>query len=122
MTLGRLFHAAFRPATIALGMAALFLGGSWLAQDPIKGPFDNVVGAIALGVSLILFIAWGYDSPRCRRIGLLLSVGLWSSIASIAFINLTAWTSGLIALAWAFLAGGSYWAEVSDEVAHRDHQ
>lgn len=109
------FRRAFRPATLALAFAAISVGLAWIIQDRIEGRFDNVMGGFAIGGSIILFLAWWYDSARARRFGLIYSVWLWSSIASIAFMTLASWASALTALAWAFLAGGSYWAEVDDE-------
>lgn len=109
------FRRAFRPAAMALAIAALFLGFTWSVQDRIDGPFDNVMAGCAIGVALILFAAWWYDSDRARRFGFILSVWLWSAVSSIAFMELIGWTSGLLSLAWAFLAAGSYWAEVDDE-------
>ena len=113
----RFFERTFRPATMALALAALFLGMTWLTSDRIAGPFDNVVGGGALAASAVLFLSWYFDSHRARRAGLLLSVALWSAISSVAFMNLSAWTSGLLALAWAFLAGGSYWIEAANKEA-----
>ncbi len=110
--IARLFRRAFRPAAMALAIACLALGLSWAIQDRIDGLFDNLVAGVAIGVALVLFAAWYYDSDRARRFGFLLSVWLWSSVAAVAFMNLAGWTSGLLALAWAILAGGSYWAEV----------
>lgn len=113
----RFFQRTFRPATLALAIAALFLGLTWELQDRFDGPFDNVIGAAALSAATVLFLAWWFDSHRARRAGLLISVGLWSAISAFAFMNLTAWTSGLLSLAWAFLAGGTFWVEAANKEA-----
>lgn len=115
--IARVFRRVFRPAAFALALAALFLAGTWLGLDRFPGPFDAVLGGVAAATAAVLFLAWWWDSDRGRRAGFLLSVGLWSAVSAAAFLTLTGWTSGLLAVAWAVLAAGSYWAEVSDGVA-----
>lgn len=109
------FQRAFRPAALALAIAAMGLGFSWLVQDRIEGPFDNIVAGTAVGISLVLILAWYYDSDRARRAGFILSTWLWVTTSAVAFMSLDGWTSGLISLSLAVLAGGSYWAEKDHE-------
>jgi 1,4-dihydroxy-2-naphthoate octaprenyltransferase len=115
MVVSMFFHRVFRPAALTLALAALFLGFTWSFQDRIYGAFDNIVAGVAIGISVVLFLAWYYDSDRARRAGFLLSVWLWVTTSAVAFMNIDGWTSGLISFTLAVLAGGSYWAEVSDE-------
>lgn len=115
MIMQRAIVRIFRPATLALAAASAVFGVSWIIGERVYGPFDKTIGSVSVTVSIVLFLSWWLDSHRARRVGLLLSVGLWSAVSAAALLGLGSWTSGLLALCWAFLAGGSYWVEANDK-------
>lgn len=106
-----LLSRRFRPAAMALMLAAFAVGVTWTTTDRFSGVFDLVMGSAAALVGLILFSGWLMNRDGPMMVGLLASVVLWGFIAWTAFVTLTSYTSGLLALAWMTLAVGTYWLE-----------
>jgi hypothetical protein len=101
----------FRPAAMALMLAAFSVALTWTTTDRFEGNWDMVMGSWALLVGLLLFAGWLVNKDGLMMLGLLVSVVLWGFVSWTAFVTLAAYTSGLIAIAWMVLAAGTYWLE-----------
>lgn len=106
-----LLSRRFRPAALALMLAAFAIAVTWTTTDRFEGIWDVVMGSAAAIVGLVLFTGWVTNRDEPLYAGLLASMILWGFVSWTAFATLTAYTSGLIALAWMTLAAGSYWLE-----------
>lgn len=104
----------FRPAALALTIAAMVMGLTWALGDRFDGRWDLVLGIFAVSVGTVLTVGWFINSYATARAGMLLSVALWGFTAITSYAVLHALTSAGIALALAVLAGGSYWTDARD--------
>lgn len=104
----------FQPAALALGLACVVLGVTWLNGERFEGNWDHAAAIIAGIVAGTLLVGW-YQSNACvMRVGLLASTGLWLFAAWAAWIGGANATSVWLAVAWAVLAAGSYYLETHD--------
>lgn len=108
-----------QPAAFAITLAALSVGLTWWGTERVEGPWESVVGVAGVGSAAILTAGWILNSPWLMRAGLLVSAALWVFVAWVAFVGVGSLTSGLLACAWAVLAGGSYWLEEVEAQAER---
>ena len=109
-----IWYRRFQPAALALACAAFALGGTWLISERFEGFAHWMTVVWALGVGGLLAGAWLAHSKAAMDWGYLASTGLWIFVAWAALVSGLSWTSILLALAWAVLAGGSYLLEVRD--------
>jgi hypothetical protein len=117
----RVFNRRFHPSALALGMAAFSLGFTWILQDRWHDViWDTVLGGFALVIGFVLAAGWGFNDVRWMRLGFLMSTGLWVFVAWAAAVGVGSWTSTLLALSWAALAGGSYALETYDPDARHE--
>jgi hypothetical protein len=100
-----------QPAAFAITLAALSIGLTWWGTDRVAGPWETAIGAAGISTATLLTIGWAGNWLAVMRAGLLASCVLWPFVAWVALTGLGSLTSGLLALAWAVLAGGSYWLE-----------
>lgn len=100
-----------QPAAFAITLAALSIGLTWWGAERVAGPWETVVGIGGVATATVLTVAWAGNWTCLMRAGLLAATVLWSFVAWVAFVGVGSLTSGLLALAWAVLAGGSYWLE-----------
>jgi hypothetical protein len=104
----------FRPAALALTIAATVMGFTWGLGDRFEGSWDLILGMYAVAVGAVLAVGWFINSYPTARAGMLMSVALWGFTAITAWTALAAPTTAGVALALAVLAGGSYWADARD--------
>lgn len=108
------WNRRFQPAALALGIAAVVLGVTWLDGERFSGHWDHAAAAGAGVVAGTLLVGWFQTNVRVMRAGLLMSTGLWLFAAWVAWIGGANATSVFLALAWAVLAAGSYYLETHD--------
>ena len=111
-----------QPAAFAITLAALAIGLTWIADERVDGPWETVIGVTAITTATVLTIGWALNRPGIMRAGLLAAVMVWSFVAWVAFVGVGSLTSGLLAIAWAVLAGGSYWLEALEAEYQRRHR
>lgn len=104
----------FRPAALALTIAALVMGLTWALGDRFDGRWDIVLGIYGVSVGAVLTVGWFINSYDTARAGMLMSVALWGFTAITAYTVLGSLTTAGIALALATLAGGSYWIDARE--------
>lgn len=100
-----------QPAAFAMTLAALAVGLTWIGADRVAGPYELVIGVAGIAAAGVLTAGWLINRTAIMRAGLLLSVAVWCLVAWVAWTGAHSITSALLALAWAVLAGGSYWLE-----------
>ena len=111
-----------QPAAFALTLAALSIGLTWYGTDRVDGPWEAVIGLGGIGTALWLTAGWVANSTFIMRTGMLAATVVWTFVGWVAFVALGSLTSGLLACAWAVLAGGSYWMEEVEAQWQRRHR
>ena len=111
-----------QPAAFAITLAALSIGLTWINADRVEGPWETVIGVGGIGTAIWLTAGWAANSTLIMRTGMLAATVLWTFVAWVAFVAVGSLTSGLLAVAWAVLAGGSYWLEEVEAQYQRTHR
>jgi hypothetical protein len=107
-----------QPAAFALTLACLSIGLTWTTADRLDGPWEQIMGGLALGTALVLIVGWCCNSWRLMRWGMATATMVWIYVAWVTLmVNFQSWTSTLLACSWAALAAGSYWLEERDYAA-----
>jgi len=112
MLLGREAH----PVALALTLAALSVVLGFIIS-PVPNVWRIASVGYALAVAVLLTVAWLLDRRDWTRAAMLLSIGLWTYLATVAVLVIASSTSALLAAAWAVLAYGSYYLEVANHGA-----
>jgi len=110
--LGREAH----PVALALTLAALSVVLGFIIS-PVPSVWRIASVGYALAVAVLLTVAWVLDRRDWTRAAMLLSIGLWTYLATVAVLVIASPTSALLAGAWAVLAYGSYYLEVANRGA-----
>jgi hypothetical protein len=109
-----------QPAAFALTLACLTMGLNWTSLDIIHGPYEQILGALCLMVTVALFIGWVINSWAVMRWSLLAATFVWLYITWVTtMVAFSTWVNTGLALSWAALAGGSYWLEERDYAAEK---
>lgn len=121
MTTALVLARRVQPAAFALTLACIAIAFSWWGFERIEGPWEQIVAVTMGTVAAWLTLAWVINSHRMMRWGLLAASVVWVYVATIAWLAISRTPANwLAAIAWATLAGGSYWLEQSDYIAqHR---
>ena len=114
MTTALILARRVQPAAFALTLSCLAIALSWWQLDRVAGPTEQIVAGVMAGISLWLVGGWIANSQRAMLWGLLAAAFTWTYVAVIAFLVLRTPANWLAAIAWACLAGGSYWMEQAD--------
>lgn len=110
--LGREAH----PVALTLTLAALSVVIGWVVA-PVPSGWRIASVGYALAVAVILTAAWLLNRREWTRAAMLLSIGLWTYLATVAVWIIGSSTSALLAGAWAVLAFGSYRLEAMNRGA-----
>lgn len=111
-----------QPAAFAITLAALSVGLTWWNADRVEGEWETVIGVGGIAVAIWLTAGWVANATIIMRTGILAACVLWTFVAWVAFVGLGSLTSGLLACAWAVLAGSSYWMEEVEAQWQRRHR
>lgn len=115
MTTVLLLSRRIQPAAFALALSCFAVGLTWISLERVDGPWEQILGVSGIGLSVWLTISWVINSNRMLRWGMLAALVLWVYVAWIALTAIHALTANwLSAIAWASLAGGSYFMEQKD--------
>ena len=116
----RIFRRTVRPYAFAVSFATFVVSWAILAGVAVGQLLDTFhgqsVGAAGFAAVLLLWAGWWGQRDDWMAHGLLLTVGVWSSVWAIVLLD-TEWSnvSGWLAFAWALASGGAWLLEVSDK-------
>ena len=108
---------AFHPAAMALMFALTASGWGRVTAD--RSSFDYALGVLALLLAASFLVAWAANRNTLLRANLLAATVLYVFIAGSSYTAIGSVVSALNALAFATLAGGSWWLEKSNPRSRR---
>lgn len=118
----RVLGRVVKPYALAVSFATFVVSWAILAGVAIGQLLDvwpgQLVGAGGFAAVLLLWAGWWAQRDDWMAAGLLVTVGVWSSLWAIVLLD-TTWSnvSGWLAFAWALASGGAWLLEVSDKGA-----
>lgn len=116
----RILHRAIKPYALAVSFATFIVSWSILAGAAIGQLLDTfpgqLVGVAGFAAVMLLWVGWWCQREDLMTHGLLITVGVWSSVWAIVLLD-TEWNnvSGWISFAWVLASGGAWWLEVADK-------
>lgn len=118
----RVFNRAVKPYAFAVSFATFIVSWAILAGVAVGQLLDTfpgqLVGVTALAAVILLWAGWWGQRSTWMTHGLLVTVGVWSSVWAIVMLD-TGWSnvSGWLGSAWALASAGAWLLEVSDKGA-----
>lgn len=112
----RVFGRPLKPVALGLTLTMIII-----AQSNLRGvdrgtdyPLSTILGVLAVVSAITLAVGWFWDRQTIAEVGLLLTVGVYTTRA--AFIQFsTPWDQAIwFSLATVVIAGGAYMLEASD--------